>query len=236
MSNCHVLSAVLTVTWSPDAEKAVEPDASMGNTEGEDMKAEEAGVEQTHPPNGMPEKAKPDPASAPATEEAPQTYEEQLGQLDLQLTYLWRVHGVDYYAGREHAEPEAYDACASSKRMLRCTRPEEGEQPIKEEGVNFIERMPLCLVCIPGRQQGSASSAASAAPPLGSMAESLLIIHCCLSSKVLSQYQEGVYNTALSGRSLMPWHGRCRGQAAEGDGGADGGRLEATPGSGSRPL
>ena len=124
--------------WSPDAEKAAELDASTGNTEGEDIKAGEAAEEPAHATNGMPEESKPDPASAPATEEAPQTYEEQLGQLDLQLTYLWRVHGVDYYAGIEHAEPEAYDACASSKRMLRCTRPEEGEQPIKEEGANFL--------------------------------------------------------------------------------------------------
>ena len=118
----------------------------MGNTAEEDIKAEEAGEEPVHATNGMPEDAKPDSASAPATEEAPQTYEEQLGQLDLQLTYLWRVHGVDYYAGIEHAEPEAYDACASSKRMLRCTRPEEGEQPIKEEGVKDLRYVPSCLI------------------------------------------------------------------------------------------
>ena len=41
---------------------------------------------------------------------------------------------VDYYAGIEHAEPEAYDACAGSRRMPRGTRPEDGEQPIQEEG------------------------------------------------------------------------------------------------------
>ena len=130
----------------------------MGNAEGEDIKPEEAGEEPTHATNGMPEEAKPGPASAPAAEEAPQTYEEQLGQLDLQLTYLWRVHGVDYYAGTEHAEPEAYDACASSKRMLRCTRPEEGEQPIKEEGVKLLAYVPPCLMRITRRQQNPASS------------------------------------------------------------------------------
>ena len=127
--------------WSPDAEKAAELDASTGNTEGEDIKAGEAAEEPAHATNGMPEESKPDPASAPATEEAPQTYEEQLGQLDLQLTYLWRVHGVDYYAGVEHAEPESYDACAGSRRKLRCTRPEEGEQLAQEEGdlsVSFL--------------------------------------------------------------------------------------------------
>ena len=112
--------------------------------EGEETKAEEKGEEakvegngdDAKTPNGITEDPKPDPeaAPAPAPEEAPKTFEEQLGQLDLQLTYLWRVHGVDYYAGVEHAEPELYDACAGSRRKLRCTRPEDGEQPVKEEG------------------------------------------------------------------------------------------------------
>ena len=101
--------------------------------EGEETKADETG-EDAQAPNGTSEQPKPDPDSAPAPEEAPKTFEEQLGHLDLQLTYLWRVHGVDYYAGIEHAEPESYDACAGSRRRLRCTRPEDGEQPVKEEG------------------------------------------------------------------------------------------------------
>ena len=138
----------------------------MGNTAEEDIKAEEAGEEPAHATNGMLEDAKPDSASAPAAEEAPQTYEEQLGQLDLQLTYLWRVHGVDYYAGIEHAEPEAYDACASSKRMLRCTRPEEGEQPIKEEGVKSLTCFCDSFACSLGMPY-----------LLASMEEPLLVIH-----------------------------------------------------------
>ena len=114
-------------------------EAEVGETKAEDM-GEEAKVEmngeEAKAPNGITEDLKPDPeaAPAPAPEEAPKTFEEQLGQLDLQLTYLWRVHGVDYYAGVEHAEPESYDACAGSRRKLRCTRPEEGEQPLQEEG------------------------------------------------------------------------------------------------------
>ncbi len=119
--------------------------------EGEEAKPEEKGEEakvdmngeEATAPNGITEEPKPDPEAAPAPvpEEAPKTIEEQLGQLDLQLTYLWRVHGVDYYAGVEHAEPESYDACAGSRRKLRCTRPEEGEQLAQEEGdlsVSFL--------------------------------------------------------------------------------------------------
>lgn len=26
-------------------------------------------------------------------------YEESVAKLDMQLTYLWRVHGIDYYGG-----------------------------------------------------------------------------------------------------------------------------------------
>ena len=118
---------------SCDAETAAEPEGMKTEAEGEETKADETG-EDAQAPNGTSEQPKPDPDSAPAPEEAPKTFEEQLGQLDLQLTYLWRVHGVDYYAGIEHAEPESYDACAGSRRRLRCTRPEDGEQPVKEEG------------------------------------------------------------------------------------------------------
>ncbi len=132
------------------AEAAAEPDSVKADPEGDESKpaqaAEQAAAEEqpAHAPNGISteeavraESAQADSGPAVAAvvpEEAPQSYDEQLGQLDLQLTYLWRVHGVDYYAGVEHAEPEAYDACAGSKRVLRCPRPEEGEQPIKEEG------------------------------------------------------------------------------------------------------
>ena len=103
-----------------------------------EAQTEEAPVDEkgegAQAPNGISLQPKPEPEAAPAPEEAPKAYEEQLGQLDLQLTYLWRVHGVDYYAGIEHTEPESYDACAGSRRKLRCTRPEDGEQPIREEG------------------------------------------------------------------------------------------------------
>ena len=44
------------------------------------------------------------------------------------LTYLWRVHGVDYYGGAEVAEPDE-EQRRGPRPTLRCPRPEEGEQP-----------------------------------------------------------------------------------------------------------
>ena len=117
-----------------NAETAAEPEGVKAEAEGEKMEVEET-TDAAEALNGISEEAKGNSGAAPAPEEAPKTYEEQLEQLDLQLTYLWRVHGVDYYAGVENAEPELYDACAGSKRMPRCPRPEEGEQPVKEEGM-----------------------------------------------------------------------------------------------------
>ncbi len=64
-------------------------------------------------------------------EAATKGYEEQVGQLDLQLTYLWRVHSLDYYGGAELQDPADVSA---AKRTLRGPRPEEGEQPDEAEG------------------------------------------------------------------------------------------------------
>ena len=50
-----------------------------------------------------------------------------MGKLDQLLTWLWRVHGVDYYAGTEVAEPDA-EQRAGPRPTLRCPRPEDGEQ------------------------------------------------------------------------------------------------------------
>ena len=86
----------------------------------------------------------------------------QVGKLDVLLTYLWRVHGVDYYGGGEVAEPEE-EQRTGPRPTLRCQRPEEGEQPAegaeKEQvrvfwrrgsphltgGNSAILRMPACL-------------------------------------------------------------------------------------------
>ena len=130
---CPMIVMTSLMMFVYNAESAAEPEGVKAEAEGEKMEVEET-TDAAEALNGISEEAKGDSGAAPAPEEAPKTYEEQLGQMDLQLTYLWRVHGVDYYAGLENAEPELYDACAGSKRMPRCPRPEEGEQPVKEEG------------------------------------------------------------------------------------------------------
>ena len=191
---CRVIRAKLIDPFTAGAETAAEPDSVKAEAESDESKpaqaAEQAAAEDqpAHAPNGISSEEAVKAESAPADsgpadaaavpEEAPKSYDVQLGQLDLQLTYLWRVHGVDYYAGVEHAEPEAYDACADSKRVLRCPRPEEGEQPIKEEGdlmnapyVSFLvatEKCPGSEVCggVLRRLRIEESSAATIDDPL----------------------------------------------------------------------
>ncbi|KAF6250875.1 hypothetical protein COO60DRAFT_1629284 [Scenedesmus sp. NREL 46B-D3] len=58
---------------------------------------------------------------------------ERLGQLDLLLTWLWKVHGLDYYGGRELLLEADYLDRAASVRTLRGPRPEEGEEQDEEE-------------------------------------------------------------------------------------------------------
>jgi hypothetical protein len=66
--------------------------------------------------------------------EGEQALQECLGQLDLLLTWLWRVHGIDYYGGRELLTEAQYGGRHSSSRTLRPPRPEEGEEQDEEEG------------------------------------------------------------------------------------------------------
>lgn len=61
--------------------------------------------------------------------------DERAGKLDLQLAYLWRVHGVDYYAGKEAADPMSFSARATAARTLRGPKPEEGEQIAEADGM-----------------------------------------------------------------------------------------------------
>ena len=60
--------------------------------------------------------------------------DEKAGKLDLHLAYLWRVHGVDYYAGKELADPMSFSARATAARTLRGPKPEEGEQIAEADG------------------------------------------------------------------------------------------------------
>lgn len=60
-------------------------------------------------------------------EEVPQVdehnYNEMVGKLDLLLTYLWKVHGVDYYSGYELTASE-FSQRLTACRLLRGPRPE----------------------------------------------------------------------------------------------------------------
>lgn len=55
------------------------------------------------------------------------------GQLDQLLTYLWRVHGVDYYSGYELTAAE-FSQRLTACRLLRGPKPEEGEQAGTDAG------------------------------------------------------------------------------------------------------
>ena len=65
-----------------------------------------------------------------------------MGKLDQLLTWLWRVHGVDYYAGTEVAEPDA-EQRAGPRPTLRCPRPEDGEQ-VSETRRGPVKRQAAC--------------------------------------------------------------------------------------------
>jgi len=54
-------------------------------------------------------------------------YDEQVGRLDLQLSYLWRVHGIDYYSGYELAASE-FGQRLTACRLLRGPKPEMKEE------------------------------------------------------------------------------------------------------------
>jgi hypothetical protein len=70
--------------------------------------------------------------------------EAAIAKLDLQLTYLWKVHGLDFYAGKELSEPMQYKLRLTTPRMVRGPRPEEGEQPTEAEGLALTIKK-LCI-------------------------------------------------------------------------------------------
>ncbi|KAI8470777.1 MAG: hypothetical protein J3K34DRAFT_508811 [Monoraphidium minutum] len=74
-----------------------------------------------------------DAAAPPAPEEGDaEGLDGLLGRLDVLLTWLWRVHGVDYYGGRELLRDDEWGRRLAAARSLRGPRPEEGEE--LEEG------------------------------------------------------------------------------------------------------
>lgn len=63
-----------------------------------------------------------------------ETLLERLGALDLLLTWLWKVHGIDYYGGKELLLETEYLDRAAAARTIRGPRPEEGEEQDENEG------------------------------------------------------------------------------------------------------
>eukprot|EP00878_Enallax_costatus_P003885 GHUV01004105.1.p1 GENE.GHUV01004105.1~~GHUV01004105.1.p1 ORF type:complete len:477 (+),score=158.20 GHUV01004105.1:186-1616(+) len=57
----------------------------------------------------------------------------RLGQLDMLLTWLWRVHGIDYYGGKELLLEADYMNRGHMNRTVRGQRPEEGEEQDEDE-------------------------------------------------------------------------------------------------------
>ena len=88
-----------------------------------------------------------EPAPKPQDAAAPKDFEDQIRQLDLQLLYLWRAHGVDYYAGKENFNPETPEMPPEGKPLQRCTRPEEGEQVAEAEG-ELLNRIHHALISV----------------------------------------------------------------------------------------
>jgi hypothetical protein len=82
--------------------------------------------------------------------EGEEALQERLGQLDLALTWLWKVHGLDYYGGRELLLEADYLDRAAAARTLRGPRPEEGEEQDEDEG----ERHAWAGCCAGGRAGG----------------------------------------------------------------------------------
>jgi hypothetical protein len=62
------------------------------------------------------------PEEVPVVDDS--NYEDSTGKLDQQLTYLWRVHGIDYYSCYELSAAE-FSQRLSACRLLR--GPKEGE-------------------------------------------------------------------------------------------------------------
>jgi hypothetical protein len=57
----------------------------------------------------------------------PSALAQALGSLDQALSWLWRVHGVDYYGGRELTGQTEWDGRLLACRTLRGPAPEDGE-------------------------------------------------------------------------------------------------------------
>ena len=73
----------------------------------------------------------------------PEDIEETIRKLDIQLIYLWKVHAVDFYAGKENADPMSFALRTSTERRIRGPRPEEGEQSADLQGQKSLRMLGL---------------------------------------------------------------------------------------------
>lgn len=60
----------------------------------------------------------------PSPDINPENYDEVVGQCDLLLTYLWRVHGIDFYSCYELTASE-FSQRLTACRLLRGPQPAE---------------------------------------------------------------------------------------------------------------
>ena len=97
--------------------------------------------------------------------------------------WLWRVHGVDYYAGVEVAEPDAGQR-TGPRPTLRCTRPEEGEQvcPMCFKAAEMVSWGPGVQHCRGGQGRGAYSHRALCLVCIvASFGRMMLIVNVCSS-------------------------------------------------------
>ncbi|KAK9816062.1 hypothetical protein WJX74_001598 [Apatococcus lobatus] len=89
--------------------------------------------------------AAPMEVAEPSEDAVPEDFDEQVKQLDINVLYLWRVHGVDYYAGLEVAEPSEWGVHLVQPRTLRGPRPEEGEEADPAQEKQELKQMDKCI-------------------------------------------------------------------------------------------
>ena len=127
-----------------DAAAAVpDPSAELAAAPSADAPAEPMSVDKPA------DSAAPMEVADSAQDAVPEGYDEQVKQLDINVLYLWRVHGVDYYAGLEVAEPSEWGVHLVQPRTLRGPRPEEGEESDPAQGRLLFSLSWQCLhVCM----------------------------------------------------------------------------------------
>lgn len=120
------------------ADPPAEAAAAAAAAPAADAPAEPMAVDK--PADTAADTAAPMETSEPSEDAVPEGFDEQVKLLDINLLYLWRVHGVDYYAGLELAEPSEWGVHLVQPRTLRGPRPEEGEEADPAQGRLHLHR------------------------------------------------------------------------------------------------